>query len=269
LFPERRLLILIATYNEAENVEPLLLEIAKLGLDADLLFVNDRSTDGTDAIVARLASEHSWVRVLQRTNKQGIGSAHDAGIQWAYDHDYRILLTMDADFTHSPAAIPGFLRKAEDYDVVIGSRFLGAGSLPGWNVFRRFLTYLGHFMTVLLLKMRLDATGAFRVYRLDHIPRQMFKLVRSCGYSFFFESLFVLWFNKVSIAEVPITLPARIQGHSKMRVSDALQSLRFLLGLFRRKVLAPDTLRCMIEEDGLCAAPLFQAVRAAGEERNT
>ncbi len=240
---ERSLLILIPTYNEAENVEPLLHEIRKLGLNADILFVNDHSTDGTDEIVARLANEYSWVYLLQRESKQGIGSAHDAGIDWAYGRGYQLLLTMDADFTHSPACIPAFLEKAQDFDIVIASRFLDKNSLPGWNLFRRFLTYLGHFMTVLLLQMPLDATGAFRLYRLDRIPPQIFKLVRSRGYSFFFESLFILWLNGASIGEIPVVLPARIQGHSKMVVSDAIQSLRFLLGLFRRKIFARNTLR--------------------------
>ncbi len=270
---EHPLLILVPTYNEAENVESLLLEIDKLGLNADLLFVNDRSTDGTDEIVAKLASEHSWVYLLQRESKQGIGSAHDAGIDWAYDHDYRLLLTMDADFTHSPGSIPEFLNKALEFDVVIASRFLGEDSLPGWNFFRRSLTHLGHFMTVLLLRMRLDATGAFRLYRLDRIPRQMFKLVRSRGYSFFFESLFILWLNGVSITEIPIVLAARIQGHSKMAVSDAIQSLRFLLGLFWRKIFARSTLRCSTVRDEKLESQnpevLFRVASVRGEEGNT
>jgi dolichol-phosphate mannosyltransferase len=240
---EHPLLILIPTYNEAENVEPLLQEIKNIGLDADLLFVNDHSTDGTDEIVARLATEYSWVHLLQRESKQGIGTAHYAGIKWAYDRGYCLLLTMDADFTHSPAAIPSFLEMLPKYDLVIASRFLQKDSLPEWSFFRRFLTRLGHFMTVLLLWMPLDATGAFRLYRIDRIPRQMFDLVRSRGYSFFFESLFILWFNGVSIAEIPVVLPARIQGHSKMVVSDAVQSLRFLLGVFCRKIFARRTLR--------------------------
>lgn len=243
------LLILIPTYNEAENVEALVREISKLGLSADLLFVNDRSSDGTDEIVARLACENSWVYLVQREAKQGIGSAHALGVNWAYDKGYRFLLTMDADFTHSPAAIPTFLGNAESCELVIGSRFLQRNSLPEWSLFRRSLTFLGHFMTVLLLRMPLDGTGAFRLYRLDRIPRQLFQLVHSPGYSFFFESLFILWLNGVSVKEIPIVLPARIQGHSKMSISDAMESFRFLLGMFRRRAFASSSLRLPLDDE--------------------
>lgn len=240
---DRSLLILIPTYNEAENIGPLLYQIRQLDLRADILIVNDHSTDGTDEIVAALANETPNVYLLQRASKQGIGSAHDAGIDWAYSRGYQLLLTMDADFTHSPDSIPAFLNRADEFDLVIASRFVGKNSLPGWNLFRRSLTYFGHFMTILLLQMPLDATGAFRLYRLDRIPAQIFALVRSRGYSFFFESLFILWFNGASIAELPVVLPARIQGNSKMAVRDAIDSLRFLLGLSFRKFFARTSLR--------------------------
>src|SRR5579875_1089199 len=265
---ERTLLIMIPTYNEAENVEPLVREIARLGLDTDLLFVNDRSTDGTDEILARLGQQYSWVHLLQRDSKQGIGSAHQAGIKWAYDHSYRLLLTMDADFTHSPGSIPAFLDKAQEFDMVIASRFLGKDSLPEWSLFRRFLTYFGHWMTVLLLRMPLDATGAFRLYRLERIPREVCSLVRSRGFSFFFESLFILWLNELSIAEIPIALPARMQGHSKMALSDAFQSLQFLLKLFRRRVFANSTLRYPMPKHTR-TGPLYRVASAGSDERHT
>lgn len=238
-----RLLIVIPTYNESENISPLVHEIQQLEIDADILIVNDHSTDGTDEIVAALAEKNPNVYLLQRERKQGIGSAHEVGIAWAYGRGYQLLLTMDADFTHSPSAIPEFLNKANEFDLVIASRFVGKNSLPGWNLFRRSLTYFGHFMTLLLLQMPFDATGAFRLYRLDRIPPQIFTLVRSRGYSFFFESLFILWFNGACISELPVVLPARIQGSSKMVVKDAIDSLRFLLGLFFRKFFARNSLR--------------------------
>ena len=264
---EDRLLILIPTYNEAQNVEPLLNEILAVNLEADILFVNDHSTDGTDEILVRLSSMHPRVHLLQRASKQGIGSAHQAGINWAYDHRYRRLLTMDADFTHSPACIPAFLEKAHVFDLVIASRFLDKDSLPDWTFFRRSLTYLGHFMTVLFLRMPLDATGAFRLYRLDKLPREIFRLVRSPSYSFFFESLFVIWFNRFSIAEIPIVLPARIQGHSKMVLSDAIESFRFLIGLFNRRLFERHSLRCPVS-NALQTDGLFRVASVGGEKRH-
>ena len=101
-------------------------------------------------------------------------------------------------------------------------------SLEGWNMFRKFLTFAGHFMTKYLLKMPYDATGAFRLYRLDRIPEYAFEIVSSKGYSFFFESLYILYLNRYAIKEIPIKLPPRTYGHSKMRMKDAWHSLTFL-----------------------------------------
>lgn len=219
------LLIFIPTYNERENVENIAQLILALGLDADILFLDDNSPDGTGEILDRLAATHSNIQVIHRSGKLGIGSAHVAGIQWAYEKGYRKLLTMDCDFTHSPDYIPQFIAKADDADIVVGSRYLQQGSLKSWNVYRRFLTRAGHAATTYLLNMPYDATGAFRLYRLDHISRYFVNSVHSRGYSFFFESLYVLNLNGYRIAEISTYLPARTYGHSKMRLSDAFNSL--------------------------------------------
>lgn len=240
----RGILILVPTYNEAENVGELYRQIAALGLDADFLFLDDNSPDGTGRIIDELAAASPRVNVIHRAGKLGIGSAHLEGIHWAYRHGYTTLVTMDCDFTHSPSSIPEFLSHAGEYDLVIGSRFQSAGSLPGWNLFRRTLTHAGHAATRLMLKMPLDATGAFRAYRLDRIPEKAFDVVLSRGYSFFFESLYVLWLNGARVKEIPLSLPARTQGHSKMAVRDAVHSFRTLLELRRRKLRRPESLRC-------------------------
>jgi dolichol-phosphate mannosyltransferase len=226
-----RLVIFIPTYNEAENVEALFHQIRALQLDADFLFLDDNSPDGTGRIADRLAAEWPNVTVVHRPGKQGIGSAHRAGILWAYEHGYDFLLTMDCDFTHSPARIPEFLAHAGDYDIVIGSRYLQKGSLRTWNFLRRTLTRLGHLLTTTFLRLPYDATGAFRVYHLRRIPRGTFDLVYSQSYSFFFESLYVFWLNGFTIKELPLELPARTYGHSKMAFRDALHSSTLLVYL--------------------------------------
>jgi dolichol-phosphate mannosyltransferase len=131
---------------------------------------------------------------------------------------------MDCDFTHSPEYIRNFLAEADTADIVVGSRYMQAKSLSTWNVYRRFLTRLGHFATGNFLHMPYDATGAFRLYRLDRIPRYFLNSVHSQGYSFFFESLYVLHMNGYRITEIPTNLPSRVYGHSKMRMSDAAHS---------------------------------------------
>ena len=232
-----RRLIFVPTYNEAENVEALYRQIQTLGLETDYLFLDDNSPDGTGQIIDRLAAENPRVHTLHRRGKLGIGSAHRDGICWAHQHAYQVLVTLDCDFTHSPELIPEFLQFCSEYDVVVGSRYMNKNSLAGWSVLRRLLTAVGHFLTRTLLHMPQDATGAFRVYRLDRIPEGVFDAVYSRSYSFFFESLYVLWLNNYRIKEIPISLPARTYGHSKMAWRDAAYSASLLAYLFAKTLI--------------------------------
>ncbi len=225
-------LIFIPTYNESANVGPMCEQILALGLDADLLFMDDASPDGTGDLLDALAAQHPRVRVVHRAGKSGIGSAHFAGIALAYEEGYDRLVTLDCDFTHSPALIPAFLARGEAADVVVGSRYMEKDSLPGWSLVRRSLTSVGHILTKNMLGISQDATGAFRVYNLRAIPRAIFDLVQSKGYAFFFESLLVLQRNGHAIAEIPISLPARTYGSSKMSVREIQRSVTTLLSLF-------------------------------------
>jgi SAM-dependent methyltransferase len=149
---------------------------------------------------------------------------------------------MDCDFTHQPADVKRLYEqsKDKDHDVTVASRYLEKDSLPNWNFYRRFLTHLGHFLTVNLLHLPQDATGALRVYHLRRIPRELFGLVRSQGYSFFFESLFVLHQNGFSIHEFPISLPARTYGHSKMTWYETYRSAKLIIELFLSNATRPE-----------------------------
>jgi dolichol-phosphate mannosyltransferase len=227
-----RILVFVPTYNERENVEKLCSQILALNLDLDVLFLDDNSPDGTGAVLDQLAERHARVKVIHRAGKFGIGSAHRHGIAWAYDHLYDILITMDGDFTHSPEYLPEFIKISRDADVVVGSRHLLKHSVKEWTVFRRLLTYSGHILTRNLLKIPYDASSAYRLYRLHNISRGILRLIPSSGYSFFFESLYVLHVNGFSIKEVPIVLPARACGQSKMGVPEALQGLLRLARLY-------------------------------------
>jgi dolichol-phosphate mannosyltransferase len=222
-------LVFIPTYNERDNVVPLCEEIQGLGVDLDILFVDDNSPDGTGTVLEELARRYPNVRVGHRPGKLGVGSAHYDGIAWAYEHGYTTLVTMDCDFTHPPKHIVDLLAEAADHDVVVGSRYKAKRSLAGWNFVRKLLTWTGHALTRVLLGMSYDATGALRLYRLDRIPRQTFDLVSSQGYSFFFESLYILHFNKFRIKEIPIALPPRTYGHSKMSVREIRHSVALLI----------------------------------------
>ena len=224
-------LIFIPTYNERENAPEMVRRLSALTLDADLLFLDDNSPDGTGTLLDQLADANPRLHVIHRIGKQGVGSAHVAGINWACEHGYDTLVTMDCDFTHSPDDISRMLGASAGADVVVASRYMQAHSLPGWNLPRRLLTNVGHLLTRIFLGMAYDATGAFRVYDLRRIPRAAFALVRAKGYAFFFESLFVLHCNSLTIAEVPIILPARTYGHSKMSFREAIRSAQQVVSL--------------------------------------
>jgi dolichol-phosphate mannosyltransferase len=235
-------LIFVPTYNERDNVEPLCRAIT--AYDADVLFIDDGSSDGTAEILNRLALEVPQVKVIHRAGKLGVGSAHFDGITYAYRTGYDALITMDCDFTHPPERIPELIKKAsQGYDIVTGSRHLQAGSLPGWSLYRKVLTSLGHLLTRVVLGMPYDATGAFRYYRLTTVPQEVFSLVEARGYAFFFESLYVLHLNGFKIGEVAIALPSRTQGNSKMDLSEIFRSLRLLLMMSYQKITQPGRFR--------------------------
>ena len=223
-----------AAYNEAGNIKQFISEVRASIADADILIVEDNSPDGTGRIVAELMRADSRLHLLYRQQKLGVGSAHLQGIKWAYAHDYTRLLTMDCDFAHKPSDIGLFLKEAESSDVVVGNRFYYGDSLVEWNWRRKLLTHLGHQVTKLFLGIPFDATGAFRAYCLDKIDQDIFEQVDSNSYSFFFESMFVLYRNGLKISEVPIQLPARTYGSSKMRLADIIWSLCLILYLSLR-----------------------------------
>ena len=235
-----RTLIFIPTYNERDNAPRMCGEIHMLGVDADLLFVDDNSPDGTGEELEKLKSRFPRLIVRHRSGKLGVGSAHHEAIAWAYENGYNRLVTLDCDFTHSPSDIPALIRALETHDIAVGSRWIHANSLPGWNLFRRFMTWGGHWLTKTLLGLPQDASGAFRAYRLDRIDRKIFSLIRSKGYSFFFESLFILGKNGCSIEEIPIVLPARTYGSSKMTADAAIRSARYVLELALDHLAAPE-----------------------------
>jgi len=231
------ILVFIPTFNEKANVERLFQEINALNQNFDILFIDDNSPDGTGLLLDQLAFIHSNLIVHHRKGKEGIGSAHLRGIEYAYKQDYDFLITMDCDFTHQPSDLLRLLASATDYDVIIGSRYMQNSSLPGWSFFRRCLTYFGHFLTKNLLGIQVDASSGLRVYNLKKIPSTIFQHINSSSYSFFFESLFYLKNAGCTFREVGIVLPGRQEGESKMNFREAIRSGMFLLKLSVRRLI--------------------------------
>lgn len=231
-----RTLIFIPTYNERDNAPRICKEIMALGLDADVLFIDDNSPDGTGGALEELKPMFPKLIVQHREGKLGIGSAHLAGIDWAYQFGYHILVTMDCDFTHSPTDIPKMIAALQGGEVAVGSRFLEKESLPGWSPLRKLMTAGGHFLTSNLLGMPQDASGAFRAYDLTAIELNAFHLTKATGYGFFFDSLFILVCNKYRVNEIAIVLPSRSSGDSKMSLLEIWKGLShlFAVGLLSR-----------------------------------
>src|SRR5712691_10305501 len=222
------LLLFTPTYNEAENIRTLIGQLLKLGLPADILVIDDNSPDGTGDIVAGMTQHHPNLKLWRREGKQGIGSAHIAALRYAKSEGYRQLVSLDADYSHKPEDIPRLLELKDTYDIVVGSRFQWESSLREWNLFRRFMTHLGHFLTRTLLRLPYDTTGGLRLYRLDRITATLIDRFESRDYEFFFESLTLFHISGFDIGELPVDLPARTYGHSKMRISDLARGLSHL-----------------------------------------
>jgi dolichol-phosphate mannosyltransferase len=234
------ILLFVPTYNECDNAPRMARELAELPLDADILFVDDNSPDGTGKLLEDIKKEIPRLIVHHRSGKLGIGTAHAEAIAWAYQQRYKILVTLDCDFTQSPADIPAMIGATEKADIAVGSRWVNSDSLPGWNIFRRAMTFLGHCLTKFVLGIPQDASGAFRAYRLDRVPQGVWDLINSKGYEFFFESMFVFNRNRLLIQEIPIALPARTYGNSKMSTRAAINSARYVFELALKNIRRPE-----------------------------
>lgn len=236
-------LVIIPTYQEALNIATVVGALLALRPDFDILVVDDSSPDGTGEIVREIGGREPRVHLLSRPPRSGIGGAHRDGILWAYQRGYRTAATMDADLTHAPADLSRMLDSSPEFDVVVASRFTAPGSLPGWSLWRRVLTWSGHLLTRSMLGMPYDATGALRVYRISRIPRRIFELASSNGYAFIFESLLLLHVNGWRIHEVPVILPARILGSSKMSMRELRRSVTLIFCYFILRLVHPERLR--------------------------
>jgi dolichol-phosphate mannosyltransferase len=249
-------LVVIPTYNESKNVERLTSDLLNAGGDFDILFVDDSSPDGTSAIIRRLQDKHSQIHLLVRPAKSGIGSAHRDGILWGYSHRYEFVATMDADLTHAATDLTRMFEAADTADVIVASRFNKPGSLPGWSIWRKILTHSGHWLTKIWLGLPYDATGALRAYNTRKVPSRIFSLAHSNGYSFIFESLFLIHINGYSVREIPVVLPARITGSSKMSWNELIRSLKLILMFGLVKYFLPERLLLItIPENAVLQSP--------------
>jgi dolichol-phosphate mannosyltransferase len=239
-----RTLILIATYNERENL-PTLLESVFHHVDADVLLVDDGSPDGTGEIADSMARTEPRLHVVHREGKQGVASAHVLGFRYALENGYDAMVEMDADFSHPPEDLPRLLEASRRADVVLGSRTVPGGAILGRSRTRNLLTHLGcaYARTVLNLGVR-DCTGGFRCSRRAALELIDWSRVRSEGYGFQLELNRAWTLAGARFEEIPIRFPDRRAGRSKMTTAILVESLLVVLRL--RFHLIPSALKSQV-----------------------
>ena len=214
----KKALIIIPTYNEAENIVNIINELLAISYDGviiEILVVDDNSTDGTSGLVKNLSN--SRVHIIERPAKMGLGTAYIRGFRFAIENNYDYVFEMDADFSHDPDAVPAFFDKLKDYDLVIGSRYIEGIAVVNWPFSRLMISigasYYTRMITFLPVK---DVTAGFMAYRVSSLKNIDFERVHSNGYSFQIEMKFRMWKKGFRITEIPIVFIDRRAGVSKM-----------------------------------------------------
>jgi dolichol-phosphate mannosyltransferase len=210
-------LIVIPTYNERENIAPLIADITRIVPATDILVIDDNSPDGTGEIADQIAAGDPRVHVLHRPGKLGLGTAYVRGFQYAIDQGYDLVFEMDADFSHDPKYLPRFFEAAQHADLVIGSRYIPGGGTPNWSALRKFISGGGNTFAraVLFIPVR-DCTGGFRCYRTAALRTLRLDAISAQGYAFQVEMAYIFWKRGYRIREVPIVFEDRRVGKSKM-----------------------------------------------------
>ena len=227
---EPRLLVSLATYNEAGNVAALIGDIHKVVPHAHVLVIDDNSPDGTGRIVDELIQTDARIHVIHRPGKLGLGTATIAAMNYAMANGYDLLQNMDADFSHPPRYLPGILAGMSKYDVMIGSRYVAGGATENWPVARKVISQTVNLLVRFLFRMPVkDASGAFRCYRVSKLREVDLTAVRSRGYSFQQEVLFRCHKAGCKIGEYPILFENRRAGASKVNRQEAARSIGMIL----------------------------------------
>ena len=214
---KRETIIIVPTYNERDNLPPLVERLMRLPVAVDLLVVDDNSPDGTGKLADELAAANDRVSVLHRPGKAGLGRAYCAGFAWALAQGYEFVFEMDGDFSHNPDEIPNFLQAAADADLVLGTRYRNGIRVINWPLKRLMLSMAAAKYVQVVTGMPVtDPTGGFKCFRRRALEAIDLESVRSNGYSFQIEMTHKIWRKGMRVAEVPIVFTDRFQGSSKM-----------------------------------------------------
>ena len=234
---KKKYLLLIPTYNEKRNINYIINKIKdNLNFNYDLLFIDDNSSDGTKKILKKLKSKK--IKIINRKKKLGIGSAHKDGIKYAYKKGYHFIISLDCDGTHDPQHINKMIKLSLKYDLVLTNRFAFKNSLYGWDFHRKFITTFRHLLVTTLFNTNLDSSGAFRCYNVKKLKLSKILEAKHNGYFFFTESTIILEKNGYLIKQIPIMLPKRFSGSSKMKITDLINGFFYMIYLFTKKLIS-------------------------------
>jgi dolichol-phosphate mannosyltransferase len=221
-----RALICLPTYNERENLGPII-EAILAAAEADVLVIDDGSPDGTGRLADEIAARQPRVKVLHRAAKEGLGKAYLAGFAWALARDYDLVLEMDADFSHDPKYLPVLLEKAREADLVLGSRYVPGGGTVNWGVGRRIISRGGSLYARAILGIPTrDLTGGFKCFRREVLEAIDLGSVECSGYAFQIELTYRAIRRGFRVMEVPIVFADRRVGQSKMSRRIVLEAIR-------------------------------------------
>ncbi len=232
-------LVIVPTYNERENLPPLVERVLRLPVPVDLLVVDDNSPDGTGRLADDLAKQHPQIQVLHRAEKSGLGRAYCAGFLWALERDYEFVFEMDGDLSHNPDDIPAFLQAAQKADLVLGSRYCHGIRVINWPLYRLMLSLgAAKYVQIITGMPFSDPTGGFKCFRRRTLQSLDLRSVESSGYSFQIEMTHKVWRQGLDIAEVPIVFTDRFHGTSKMSRKIVREALRITWKLLLQNKLS-------------------------------
>lgn len=228
-------LVVIPTYDEAENIAEVLDRVLAAAPGADVLVVDDNSPDGTADLVAAHPEFRHRVHLLVRPGKAGLGAAYRAGFAWALQRGYAAVVQMDADLSHPPERVPALVAALDGYDVAVGSRYVRGGGVRNWTLSRRLISRLGNVYVALVLGLPVrDATAGFKAFRAAALAEIGAVSSHSNGYCFQIENTWQAVRHGLRVTEVPITFTDRTRGQSKMSGAIVLEAvLRVLVWRFR------------------------------------
>jgi dolichol-phosphate mannosyltransferase len=214
---KKKILIIIPTYNELENLPKLIPEVLSKNENIDILIVDDNSPDGTADFVQDEAKKNSRIKLIKREKKMGLGTAYIAGFKFALQNNYDYIFEMDADFSHNPKMIPKFLKEIKKYDLVLGSRYKEGVNVANWPMSRLMLSMFANIYSRVITGLPVhDATGGYKCFRKEVLEAINLDEVKSNGYAFQIEMTFKAWKKGFKIKELSIIFIDRVKGKSKM-----------------------------------------------------